>query len=93
LSEYWALPLRSRSPALGRREQVEQRVVQRAVLRLEMAERLVVDGRDQQQAVPVRVPKLEVDVHEPVDGFGRRPLDERADGRDRSLEDRIKNVL
>ena len=70
--EYCALPLRSTLGPLGRAQHLEQRIVQRAMLRLEMAEGLRVDGRDQQQAVAVLAPQLEIDLDEAVDRVERR---------------------
>ena len=62
---------------LGAEQQLEQRILQLAVLQLEMRKRLRVHERDQQQSVAVCRPQRPVDVDEAVDRI-RLPIVKRA---------------
>jgi hypothetical protein len=64
--------------------------LQLAVLLLEMTERVLVDERNQHEAVAVRRPKRPIDG---VDGFGCPPLIKLAGAAREELKVWIKNAL
>src|SRR6185503_8757657 len=76
--------------ALDAEQQIEERGLKRAVLLLEVRERLVVDERDQHEAVAMRGPKRPVDVDEPVDRLFGRPRGQLYDPARCELEDWVK---